>query len=83
MLTVKNLEVSYGAIRALAGISFSIETGRIVTLIGANGAGKTTTLRTLSGLLRTKSGSIKFRDEDITHLPPHQIVARGLAHVPE
>ena len=83
MLTVSDLQVSYGAINALGGISFSIANGRIVTLIGANGAGKTTTLRTLSGLLRAKSGSIVFQNQDITRLPPHQIVARGLCHVPE
>jgi len=83
MLSVKNLEVCYGAISALGDVSFSIETGRIVTLIGANGAGKTTTLRTISGLLRGKSGSITFMGEDITRLPPHKIVARGLCHVPE
>ena len=83
MLEVKDLCVSYGAISALGGISFQIEAGRIVTLIGANGAGKTTTLRTLSGLLRAKSGSVTFRGADLTQLPPHQIVARGLCHVPE
>ncbi|MBL9214444.1 MAG: ABC transporter ATP-binding protein [Opitutaceae bacterium] len=83
MLSVQNLEVSYGAIRALGGVSFTIEAGRIVTLIGANGAGKTTTLRTISGLLRAKAGAIRFRDEDITALAPHRIVARGLGHVPE
>jgi branched-chain amino acid transport system ATP-binding protein len=83
MLSVKNLEVSYGAISALGGVSFTINAGRIVTLIGANGAGKTTTLRTLSGLLRAKAGSIVFKDEDITRLAPHKIVARGLCHVPE
>ena len=83
MLTVTNLEVCYGAISALRDISFSIEAGRIVTLIGANGAGKTTTLRTISGLLRAKRGSITFKGEDITKLPPHLIVARGLCHVPE
>ncbi len=83
MLSVKDLSVSYGAISALGGISFQIEAGRIVTLIGANGAGKTTTLRTLSGLLRAKSGSITFQGADIKQLPPHQIVARGLCHVPE
>jgi branched-chain amino acid transport system ATP-binding protein len=83
MLEVKNLEVCYGAISALGDVSFSIEAGRIVTLIGANGAGKTTTLRTISGLLRGKSGSIAFKGEDITRLPPHKIVARGLCHVPE
>src|SRR6185369_10641256 len=83
MLSVKNLEVCYGAISALGDVSFSIESGRIVTLIGANGAGKTTTLRTISGLLRAKSGGITFKGEDITRLPPHKIVARGLCHVPE
>jgi branched-chain amino acid transport system ATP-binding protein len=83
MLQVEDLSVSYGAISALGGISFRIEAGSIVTLIGANGAGKTTTLRTVSGLLRAKAGRIRFKGEDITRLPPHQIVARGLAHVPE
>jgi branched-chain amino acid transport system ATP-binding protein len=83
MLRVEDLSVSYGAISALSGVSFAIDAGRIVTLLGANGAGKTTTLRTLSGLLRAKSGRIAFKGEDITHLPPHQIVARGLGHVPE
>ena len=83
MLQVVNLSVSYGAIQALSGVSFTIEAGRIVTLIGANGAGKSTTLRTLSGLLRPKSGSIVFQGEDLTRLAPHRIVARGLAHVPE
>ena len=83
MLTVTNLEVCYGAISALRDVSFTIEAGRIVTLIGGNGAGKTTTLRTISGLLRAKRGSISFKGEDITKLPPHQIVARGLCHVPE
>ncbi len=83
MLQVKNLEVCYGAISALRDVSFTIETGRIVTLIGGNGAGKTTTLRTISALLRAKRGRITFKGEDITKLPPHQIVARGLCHVPE
>ena len=83
MLTVQNLEVCYGAISALRDVLFTIEAGRIVTLIGANGAGKTTTLRTISGLLRAKKGGITFKGEDITKLPPHQIVARGLCHVPE
>ena len=83
ILEVTDLSVSYGAISALGGISFALEAGRIVTLIGANGAGKTTTLRTLSGLLRAKSGRITFAGEDLTRLPPHRIVARGLGHVPE
>ncbi len=83
MLTVTDLSVSYGAITALAGISFKTETGSIVTLIGANGAGKTTALRALSGLLRARSGQVSFAGEDITNLPAHKIVARGLCHVPE
>ncbi len=83
MLTVTDLSVSYGAISALGGISFSIPQGSIVTLIGGNGAGKTTTLRTISGLLRAKTGKIEFLGEDITTLPAHKIVARGLCHVPE
>ena len=83
MLSITDLSVSYGAIAALAGISFSIPQGAIVTLIGGNGAGKTTTLRTISGLLRPKTGRIEFLGEDITKLPAHKIVARGLCHVPE
>jgi branched-chain amino acid transport system ATP-binding protein len=83
MLTVTDLFVSYGAIAALSGISFQIEQGSIVTLIGGNGAGKTTTLRTISGLLRAKAGKISFLGEDISALPAHKIVARGLCHVPE
>ena len=83
MLTVTDLSVSYGAITALAGISFKIAPGSIVTLIGANGAGKTTALRALSGLLRARGGQVRFAGEDITNLPAHQIVARGLCHVPE
>jgi branched-chain amino acid transport system ATP-binding protein len=83
MLSVTDLCVSYGAISALSGISFTIEQGAIVTLIGGNGAGKTTTLRTISGLLRAKSGSVTFRGENISALPAHKIVARGLCHVPE
>ncbi|HVU34042.1 MAG TPA: ABC transporter ATP-binding protein [Opitutaceae bacterium] len=83
MLSVTDLHVSYGAIAALNGISFDIAQGSIVTLIGGNGAGKTTTLRTISGLLRPQSGRISFLGEDISDLPAHQIVARGLCHVPE
>jgi branched-chain amino acid transport system ATP-binding protein len=83
MLQVSDLQVSYGAIAALRGISFTIPEGAIVTLIGGNGAGKSTTLRTISGLLRAKTGKISFLGEDITALPAHQIVARGLCHVPE
>ncbi|MSU69899.1 MAG: ABC transporter ATP-binding protein [Opitutaceae bacterium] len=83
MLSVTNLSVSYGAITALNGISFQVNSGAIVTLIGGNGAGKTTTLRTISGLLRAQQGAVKFLGEDISALPAHQIVARGLCHVPE
>jgi len=83
MLTVEDLHVSYGAISALGGISLKVEAGSIVTLIGGNGAGKTTTLRTISGLLRARRGRIVFLGEDLTALPAHKIVARGLCHVPE
>jgi branched-chain amino acid transport system ATP-binding protein len=83
MLEVTDLAVAYGAITALSGISFKVEAGAIVTLIGGNGAGKTTALRTLSGLLKPKSGRVSFLGEDITALPAHRIVARGLCHVPE
>src|SRR3954465_9569991 len=83
MLSIADLHVSYGAISALAGISFEIAERSIVTLIGGNGAGKTTTLRTISGLLRAKSGAITFLGENISAVPPHKIVARGLCHVPE
>ena len=83
MLAVTDLSVSYGAIAALNGISFQIDRGSIVTLIGGNGAGKTTTLRTISGLLRAAAGKITFLGEDISALPAHRIVARGLCHVPE
>jgi branched-chain amino acid transport system ATP-binding protein len=83
MLEIKNLHVSYGAINALHGISLSVKAGGIVTLIGANGAGKTTTLKTISGLLKPKSGEIFYDGKNIAGLPPHQIVARGISHVPE
>jgi branched-chain amino acid transport system ATP-binding protein len=83
MLEVSELSVSYGAISALGGISITVPPGAIVTLIGGNGAGKTTALRTISGLLRAKSGRVSFLGEDITRLPAHEIVARGLGHVPE
>jgi branched-chain amino acid transport system ATP-binding protein len=83
MLEVTDLAVAYGAISALSGVSFRVDAGAIVTLIGGNGAGKTTTLRTLSGLLKPKAGQVRFLGEDITALPAHRIVARGLCHVPE
>ena len=83
MLEIKKLEVSYGAIGALHGISLSVPAGRIVTLIGSNGAGKTTTLKTVSGLLKPKVGEIIYDGKNIAGLPPHEIVKRGLSHVPE
>ena len=83
MLTVDNLEVYYGAIRALKGVSFEVNEGEVVALIGANGAGKTTTLHTVTGLLRAHSGSIMFDGKDLTKTPPHKIVSMGMAHVPE
>jgi branched-chain amino acid transport system ATP-binding protein len=83
MLEIKNLEVSYGAISALHGISLSVAAGGIVTLIGSNGAGKTTALKTISGLLKPKSGEIIYEGKNIAGLPPHEIVKRGLSHVPE
>jgi branched-chain amino acid transport system ATP-binding protein len=83
MLEIKNLAVSYGAIAALHGISLSAPDGKIITLIGSNGAGKTTTLKTISGLLKPKSGQIFYDGENISNLPPHQIVGRGISHVPE
>jgi branched-chain amino acid transport system ATP-binding protein len=83
MLEIKDLEVSYGSVRALKGISMEVEEGEIVTLIGANGAGKSTTLRTISGLEAAGSGSIVFDGRDITKASPHEIVALGISHVPE
>ena len=83
MLVVKDLKVNYGGIEALKGIDFEVEQGQIVTLIGANGAGKSTTLRAISGLVKTASGSINFMGRDITPFNPHQVVAEGIAMVPE
>lgn len=83
LLKVDNLEVCYGMIRAIKGISFEIKKGEIVALIGANGAGKTTTLHTVSGLLKPSAGSIVFKGEDISKVPAHKIVYMGMAHVPE
>jgi len=83
VLEVRDLDVHYGGIHALKGVSFSVEEGKIVTLIGANGAGKTTTLRAISGLLKPTRGTVTFCGRPIAGLPPHTIVARGLAHVPE
>jgi branched-chain amino acid transport system ATP-binding protein len=83
LLEVNNLNVFYGAIHALQGISFNVEEGEIVTLIGANGAGKSTTLRTISGLLRPRAGTVHFKGKDITMTPAEQIVRQGISHVPE
>ncbi len=83
MLEVRNLTVNYGAITALRDVSLEVETGAIVTLIGGNGAGKTTTLRAISGLLKPAAGQILYEGEDITGIPAHRLVARGLAHCPE
>lgn len=83
MLEIKDLEVSYGMIRAIKGISFEINKGEIIALIGANGAGKTTTLQTISGLIKPKAGKIIFNGKDITKTPCHKIVAMGMAQVPE
>ncbi len=83
MLEVKDLNVYYGVIQALKGISFEVEEGDVIALIGANGAGKTTTLHALTGLIPVKSGSIVFEGKDITKLPGHKLVSMGIAHVPE
>lgn len=83
LLEVKDLEVSYGVIRALKGISFHVERGEIVSLIGANGAGKTTTLHTVTGLLHPSAGSIIYKGKNLAHVPAHKIVSMGLVHVPE
>lgn len=83
VLKVDNINVYYGSIHAIKGISFEVNAGEIVTLIGANGAGKSSTLNTISGLLRSRTGSIEFMGEDFGKVPPHQIVSRGLALVPE
>ena len=83
LLKVENIETYYGKIAALKGVSFEVKSGQIVTLLGSNGAGKSTTLRTISGLISPSAGRITFRGEDITNMPPHEIVKRGLIHLPE
>jgi len=83
MLSVSNLQVYYGAIHAVKGISFEVNGGEIVSLIGANGAGKSTTMNTIAGLIKPKSGTIKYKGEDITGVPAHKIVVKGLALCPE
>ena len=83
MLKVDNINVYYGQIHAIKNISFEVKEGEIVSLIGANGAGKSTILKTVSGIMHPKTGSIHFLDEDITHKPAHTLVYKGMAHVPE
>jgi branched-chain amino acid transport system ATP-binding protein len=83
MLEIQNINVFYGAIQALDGVSVSVQPGEIVAIIGSNGAGKSTLLRTISGLLRPRSGSITFNGDDLTKMPPHEIVRKGIAHSPE
>lgn len=83
MLEVKDLQVYYGMIQAIKGISFEVNQGEVIALIGANGAGKTTILHTVTGLITPKKGSIIFEGQDITKIPAHKIVSMGMAHVPE
>ena len=83
MLEIRDLEVYYGMIQAIKGISFDVNEGEVIALIGANGAGKTTTLHTITGLLPAKAGSITFEGQDITKVPGYKIVSKGMAHVPE
>jgi branched-chain amino acid transport system ATP-binding protein len=83
MLEVQDLRVHYGSVEAVRGVSFRIESGEMVSLIGANGAGKSTILRALTGLVRPSSGSIQFHNQSLIGLLPHQIVRCGIAHVPE
>jgi branched-chain amino acid transport system ATP-binding protein len=83
ILSVSDLHVSYGAIEALRGVSLEVREGEVVALIGANGAGKTTTLRAVSGMIRAASGAVRLHGEEVTGLPSHRLVARGMAHAPE
>lgn len=83
MLEIKDLEVYYGMIQAIKGVSFEVNEGEVIALIGANGAGKTTILHTITGLLSPKKGSVIFEGQDITKIPAHKIVSLGMAHVPE
>lgn len=83
MLEIRGLEVYYGMIQAIKGISFDVNEGEVIALIGANGAGKTTTLHTITGLLPAKAGTITFEGQDITKVPGYKIVSKGMAHVPE
>ena len=83
VLQVENINVYYGSIHAVKDVSFHVEQGEVVTLIGANGAGKSTTLNTVAGLLRSRMGSVRFMDEELWHVPSHKLVGRGMALVPE
>ncbi len=83
MLKIEDLHVYYGMIHAIKGLSFEVNEGEVITLIGANGAGKTTTLHTITGLIKPKSGKITFEGKDLVKTPPHKIVEMGMAHVPE
>jgi len=83
LFEIKDLEVSYGSIAAIKGISLEVQKGEIVTILGANGAGKTTTMRTISQLLKAKGGSIRFKEHELTQMPAHKIVKLGISHSPE
>ncbi len=83
MLTIKDLEVYYGVIQAIKGVSFEVNQGEVIALIGANGAGKTTILHTITGLISPKKGSVMFEGNELTKMPAHKIVSLGMAHVPE
>ena len=83
LLEIKDLEVNYGVIKAIKGVSFDVNEGEIIALIGANGAGRTTILHTITGLIQAKKGSIVFDGKELTKTPPHKIVSMGMAHVPE
>ncbi|MBS5523154.1 MAG: ABC transporter ATP-binding protein [Clostridiales bacterium] len=83
MLEIKDLEVYYGVIQAIKGVSFEVNEGEVIALIGANGAGKTTILHTITGLIAPKAGKVTFEGQDITRMPGHKIVTKGIAHVPE
>ena len=83
VLQVENINVYYGSIHAVKDVSFHVEPGEVVTLIGANGAGKSTTLNTVAGLLHSRTGSVRFLDEELRHVPGHKLVGRGMALVPE
>ena len=83
MLEIKDLEVYYGMIKAIKGVSFEVNEGEVIALIGANGAGKTTILHTITGLIEAKKGAVYFDGKDITKVPAHKIVSMGMAHVPE